>query len=184
VIALPNHTALKEWSTVVDALGRGEQVLLLRKGGIADASFGIEAERFYLYPTYFHQGETEARSIVEITHWCEVVQTWTTRDRDAVAQLEPFVAIPRDTLEARYRFRPDQALHIIAVRTFALPRPARIAFHDAYSGCLSWISIDDEIDVEGSRPVLSETELQEKIAQWSSSQSSSSSVPAALSRSS
>ena len=162
--ALPNHTALKEWSTVVDALGTGAQVLLLRKGGIADSSFVVEAERFYLYPTYFHQGETEPRANVTITHWCEVVQTWTTRDRDVLAQLEPFVAIPRETLEARYRFRPDQALHIIAVRTFALARPREIAYREAYGGCLSWISLDEPIDVDGSGPVLSEAELQEKVA--------------------
>ena len=30
------------------------------------------------------------------------------------ARLEPLVAFPRETLEARYRFRPDQALHVIA----------------------------------------------------------------------
>jgi len=45
---LANHTALKEWSTVIDALGRGDQVILIRKGGIADPSFGVEAVQFYL----------------------------------------------------------------------------------------------------------------------------------------
>ena len=62
---LPNHTALKEWSNVIESLGRGEQIILIRKGGIADPHFGIEADRFYLYPTYFHQGESEARPHVE-----------------------------------------------------------------------------------------------------------------------
>ena len=56
---LPNHTTLKEWSTVIDALSRGEQVILIRKGGIADPKFGVEADRFYLYPTYFHQQKSE-----------------------------------------------------------------------------------------------------------------------------
>ena len=160
---LPNHTTLKEWSTVIDALGRGDQTILLRKGGIADASFGVEAERFYLYPTYFHQGESEPRASVLITHWCEVVSTWTTRDHDVLDRIEPFVAIPRATLEARYRFRPDQALHVIAVRTFALAQPATVAFREVYGGCLSWISVDEEIDVDGSTPVLAEGELQAKI---------------------
>ena len=161
--ALPNHTALKEWSSVVDALGRGDQTILLRKGGIADASFVVEANRFYLYPTYFHQGESEPRASVAITHWCEVESVWTTQDHDALALMEPFVAIPRETLEARYRFRSDQALHLIAVRTYALARPAEIPFREAYGGCLSWISIEEEIDVEGSEAVLSDAELQSRI---------------------
>ena len=160
---LPNHTALKEWSNVVAALERGEQVILIRKGGIADPSFGIEAERFYLYPTYFHQGESEARPSVEITHWCEVVNTWTIRDLADLDALEPFVAIPRETLEARYRFRPDQALYVIAVRTWRLAEPVHVRYRDEYGGCRSWISVDEEIDVDGSTPVLDEHDLNAKI---------------------
>lgn len=161
---LPNHTALKEWSTVVDALGRGEQVILIRKGGIADSNFGVEAQKFYLYPTYFHQGENDHRPTIVITHWCEVVRTWSVRDVELVHRLAPFVSLPRETIDARYRFRPDQALHIIGVRTFALPAPVVIAFREDYAGCRSWLSVEDEIDVEGSTPVLSEAALRSRLA--------------------
>lgn len=160
---LPNHTALKEWSNVVAALGRGEQILLVRKGGLADPDFGVEAERFYLYPTYFHQGESEARPRVEITHWCEVVRTWSVTELDALRQLAPLVAVPWETLETRYRFRPDQALYVIAVRTWELARPAQVEFREIYGGCKSWISVDEEIDVAGSRPVLDDRELRAKL---------------------
>jgi len=160
---LPNHTALKEWSNVVGALGRGEQVLLIRKGGIADPGFGVEAERFYLYPTYFHQGESEARPSVTVTHWCEVVRTWPVKERAALERLEPLVALPRETLEARYNFRPDQALYVIAVRTWELAQPAQVEYREAYGGCRSWISVEEEIDVDGSRPVLEEPALQAKL---------------------
>lgn len=161
---LANHTALKEWSNVVAALGDGEQILLIRKGGIADPSFGVEAERFYLYPTYFHQGESESRPSVTITHWCEVVRTWRVGDVAALDRLASMVALPRETLDARYRFRPDQALYVIAVRTWRLAQPVEIRYHEAYGGCRSWISIDDEIDVDGSTPALPEETLQATIA--------------------
>lgn len=161
---LPNHTALKEWSNVVAALGRGEQVILLRKGGIADPSFGVEADRFYLYPTYFHQGESEHRPSVTVTHWCEVVDVKTVRDENALERLAPHVGLPRETVDARYRFRPDQALLVIAVRTWALPRPAEVRFREDYAGCRSWISLEEEIDVDGSTPVLDEAALRARIA--------------------
>ena len=160
---LPNHTALKEWANVIESLGRGEQVILIRKGGIADPHFGIEADRFYLYPTYFHQGEADPRERVTITHWVEVVRTWSVRQLELLERLQPFDDIPRETLEARYRFRPDQALYVIAVKTFALPRPVEIRYSELYGGCRSWISVDDEIDVDGSIPVLSDAELAAKI---------------------
>jgi hypothetical protein len=156
---LPNHTALKEWSTVIDALAAGEQVILIRKGGIADPTFGVEADRFYLYPTYFHQQKSEP-SDVTITHWCEVVRTWRVRE---IEPLAPLVVIPRETLEARYRFRPDQALHVIGVRVFALPERRTIVVKPEYIGCKSWVSIDDEIDVDGSEPALDEAALQAKL---------------------
>jgi hypothetical protein len=159
VRALANHTALKEWSNVIDALGRGEQIILIRKGGIADPGFGVDAERFYLYPTYFHQGESDARPSVTITHWCEVVKTWRVRDAAVLDRLASVVSIPRETLEKRYRFRADQALHVIAVRTWRLAASAEVAFKDDYAGCRSWISIDPEVDVADSVPALNEDEL-------------------------
>jgi hypothetical protein len=138
-------------------------MLLIRKGGIADPSFGVDDERFYLYPTYFHQGESEARPRVEITHWCEVVRTWTVTDRDMFDRLAPLVVLPQETLEARYRFRPDQAVYVLAVRTWELARPAQVQFRDDYGGCRSWISVEEEIDISGSVPVLNESELQAKV---------------------
>ncbi len=161
---LPNHTSLKEWSSVIHALDAGTQVVLIRKGGLADPGFGVEAERFYLYPTYFHQGESEARPRVTITHWCEVVRTWSVTDERHLSMLQPLVAMPHDTLETRYRFRPDQALHVIGVRVFRLAKPTDVAFRDAYGGCRSWISVDEEIDIDGSEPVLAPAELAAKIA--------------------
>lgn len=160
---LPNHTSLKEWSSVIEALGRGEQILLIRKGGIADPKFGVEAERFYLFPTYFHTGSGEPPDAVTITHWAEVVRTWRVRDLDRLYALEPFTVMDRQNLDIRYRFREDQALHVLAVRAWRLPRPATIAVTPEYGGCRSWVSVDDEIDVDGSVAVLNDDELQRKM---------------------
>ena len=49
--------ALKEWAITCEAIGRGEQILLLRKGGIHEDSkdFRVIHREFLLYPTYEHQ---------------------------------------------------------------------------------------------------------------------------------
>jgi len=161
---LPNHTALKEWSSVIDALGDGRQVILIRKGGIADPKFGVEADRFYMYPTYYHQPVAgEEPKTVTITHWCEVVRTWRIRDLDLLYRLEPCVVMSREALETRYRFRPDQSLHVIGVRTFALPAAVTIGVTPAYIGCRSWVSVDDEISIDGSRQVVAAEDLNERL---------------------
>src|SRR5580693_4548259 len=51
------RAAFKEWAIVVDALGHGDQILILRKGGISEGrgGFTMEQSRFLLFPTLFHQ---------------------------------------------------------------------------------------------------------------------------------
>ena len=55
--------ALKEWAVLVEAIGRGEQLLLVRKGGIADPGEGFQLKHreFFLYPTWEHQAEEYLR---------------------------------------------------------------------------------------------------------------------------
>src|SRR5881275_3248366 len=77
---IPNHAALKEWASVIDALGGGAQIVLIRKGGLADRSFGVEAQRFYLFPTNYHDAGGAEPSHVRITHWAEAVKTWQIAD--------------------------------------------------------------------------------------------------------
>ena len=56
-------TALKEWATVVEALGRGEQLVLIRKGGLIEPGSGFElaANTFVFYPTFEHQAVSYLR---------------------------------------------------------------------------------------------------------------------------
>jgi hypothetical protein len=160
---LPNHTALKEWASVIEALGRGEQIVLIRKGGIADPHFGLEADRFYLFPTNFHEGRDEPAESVPITHWASAIRTWKVRDLDTLHRLEPFVLFDRATLDTRFRFRSDQAINVIAVRVFRLPKAVAIQARSEYDGCRSWISIEEEIETDGSTPVLPDADLRARI---------------------
>ncbi len=178
---VPNHTALKEWSTVIDALGRGEQIVLIRKGGIADPKFGVEADRFYLYPTFFHQAEGAEPAEVTIGHWGEVVKTWRINELELLYRLEPHVVMPRETLDARYRFRPDQALYVIAVRTFALADSVTIPVKKDYLGCRSWVSVDEEIDIDGSAAAMPDSQLSGRIAEIDALLTSSSAATVSLS---
>lgn len=177
---LANHTALKEWASVISALRAGDQVILVRKGGIADPAFGVEAERFYLFPTYLHQKEKQFRQdflhhfkrtdqggsepeTVEIDSWCEVVRVWRVSDLELLRRLGDAVIFTAETFEERFRFRPDQAVHVIGVRTFRLPSAADVRSGALHAGCRSWISVDEEIDVTGSSPVLEEPILEKKL---------------------
>lgn len=174
---IPNHTALKEWAAVIRALLAGDQIVLLRKGGIADASFGIEAQRFYLFPTNFHQGENQFKpefahhargdspsdtSTIEIHGWAEVVSAQRCSDLERLMRLDPFVVFTHDTIRQRYRFRVDQSVQVMVVRAWRLPQPVAIENRESYAGCRSWLSVDDAIDITGSISALSDGEFRER----------------------
>jgi hypothetical protein len=178
---LPNHTALKEWAAVIHALAAGDQILLLRKGGIHERAFEIESSRFYLLPTYLHQKEKQFKPamrrhfdatdrgnvnppVLPVDTWCEVVGEWSLRDLDRLLALDPYLIFTSETIQERYRFREDQAVHVVAVRAWRLPQIHDVLAKDEYAGCRSWVSIDEEIDVEGSTAALPARVFNEKLA--------------------
>src|SRR4051794_31618838 len=54
----------KEWALVCEALGRGEQTVILRKGGIAEGrdGFVFRHREFFLFPTFFHEQVERVRT--------------------------------------------------------------------------------------------------------------------------
>src|SRR5436190_23693429 len=55
--------AFKEWTLICDALGRGDQSLIIRKGGIAEGRDGFRFKHadFLLFPTLFHEQVAKVR---------------------------------------------------------------------------------------------------------------------------
>src|SRR5205823_8851132 len=53
----------KEWAMVCEALGRGRQSIILRKGGIAEGrdGFSFKHNEFLLFPTWFHEQPQKVR---------------------------------------------------------------------------------------------------------------------------
>jgi len=91
------------------------------------------------------------------------VKTWQIRDAAMLPRLEALTILDTDAIETRYRFRPDQAINVIAVRAYRLANPADIVMKPDYSGCRSWVSIDEEIEIDGSIAALSEETLDAQI---------------------
>ena len=68
--------ALKEWAVAVKSLGRGEQVIILRKGGIhrEDRDFRLVHPLFLLYPTYEHQKAELIKPEVALCAWMQTLE--------------------------------------------------------------------------------------------------------------
>jgi hypothetical protein len=177
--------AFKEWAIVVDALGRGEQILLLRKGGIHEGPGGFRPEhrRFILFPTCYHQQRERvvataqaqfdemhklptSAKMVRLEFGAEVVEA---RRLETLAQAKALRGqhIWRDeVIEQRFDSGKQKAIYALAVRVFRLAAPVELSMDPAYGGCKSWITLERDIATDGAVPVLNDAGFEKKIAEF------------------
>src|SRR5262249_31319307 len=141
--------ALKEWESVRTALREGRQSLLLRKGGIHEpgGTFRVEYERFWIYPTFVHQGDERPGTEVVLDTLAEVVAVHYV---DAVATVERLAGLhawSAEAVEKRFRYRAP-GLFVLTVRIFTAQAHA-VTETPAYAGCKSWVELDAPLVVRG-----------------------------------
>jgi hypothetical protein len=172
--------ALKEWAIAVEALERGETIVLLRKGGIRErgGKFTIDRDRVLLYPTYEHQKPEllkpeYARKVtpvesgwhpetVRIGSWAQITDILPASDRAAVSALLPYHIWTDRLTEDRLKWKPQQPLYVLLLRVFRLAQVRQIPYREAYGGCRSWIELTDAIAIADSSPVLTEAEYRSR----------------------
>jgi hypothetical protein len=169
--------AFKEWAVVVRALLEGEQVIVLRKGGIREEGrkFSVPHDRFWLYPTYEHQDASLVKpayqwslaaetatapppGVVRVPGWAEVAAIRRTFEPSALADLDGSHIWTTDYATTRLRWKRREALWVIALRAYRLDEPFSVPYDESYGGCSSWLTWKGEVrEPEGGRPALSDT---------------------------
>jgi hypothetical protein len=153
--------AFKEWASVVLALEQGKQDLIFRKGGIAEdgRGFAVDHDRFYLFPTYFHQQRAGIRdthaSLFEhamqarppdgrlvITSWVHVKRTFLiARETDLEPLAGRHIYAPQ-VLVGRLHGRHGTTLHALEVLVHRLDAPLDLPLLERYGGCRSWVDLE------------------------------------------
>ena len=169
--------AFKEWTLICDALGRGAQSIILRKGGIAEgrAGFRFQHEEFLLFPTLFHEqvnrlklpAETplpaaRADGQIEIRYRVRVEWTRDLADLSVVQRLAPFHLWRDEIIDERFRYDEKEGLSLAFVRVLKLD-PA-FAFPDAprFGGCRSWVEVPNPPPETAFESVLSDAEHRQR----------------------
>ncbi len=176
------RAAFKEWSSVVDALGSGEQILILRKGGIHEGrgGFAVSHSRFFLFPTQFHQQRDKviesARErfdrnkaklsnpdSVTLTYWAELVRSTPISSLEVAQRLRPFHVWEDAVIRERFEWNGTATIHALLLRVYTLSTPISLPNLPEYAGCKSWIELARDIALEGSTPVLTDFAFQKKM---------------------
>ena len=167
------NIALKEWSVTIDALAAGDQIFLLRKGGIRETNrhFEIADRRFLLYPTHFHEAhrmlkpqfrhdshvsETVTDASVKITAWAEVHDVLEIDDAERLGALADAHIWTDEFVAKRIDWKPRHPASLILLKTYALLEPAKVPIEAHHKGCKSWVDIEPTIEIGGSTPALTD----------------------------
>jgi hypothetical protein len=168
----------KEWALVCDALGRGEQTVLLRKGGIAEGrdGFGFRHGEFFLFPTFFHEQLVKVRKTgleipaaregeIEIRYFAKLEAQRHLTLWEQAAALEPFHILEESVVRERFEYK-GSGLHIALVRVFRLEPGWRFPDRPAYGGCRSWVNLPEYPPNTCLEPVLSDREQEERLKKF------------------
>jgi len=150
-------TAFKEWAVVCEALGSGQQSIIIRKGGIAEGrqGFAFRHEEFFLFPTFFHEQLAKTtlppetlipeptEEELEIRFAAAVEWTQLVTDLDLLARLRDFHVLQHSEIEARFHYDEPQGVHVAFVRIYRLEPALRLKNEKKYGGCRSWLDLPE-----------------------------------------
>jgi hypothetical protein len=157
--------AFKEWFVVCEALGRGVQDVIIRKGGIHEGRGGFEFthDQFYLFPTLFHKQsamvtsvarewmpETEKKvwdlgEIVSVKYRCTIESSELITDWNEVLGLSDRHVYAEELLRERFDWEGKGmnagCINVAYVKTEVLAEPLEVAYSKSHGGCRSWVEI-------------------------------------------
>lgn len=173
--------AFKEWHVIVEALGSGGQLVILRKGGIAEKHGGFSAgpERFWLFPTRFHAqrektkpaasrwfspSDTLKADTVGLRFFADVARHAFLKDWEAVAALDPHHLWTEAAVREKFDWSRPAGLHVFVVRVHRLHQPFSLPVTPEMGGCKSWIELPLSFSERPSSPVLDDAAFARRVA--------------------
>jgi hypothetical protein len=173
--------AFKEWQVIVEALAAGEQIILLRKGGIAEDQSVFDpahATRFWLFPTQFHAQREKTkpaaarwfakdprpadRSSITLRYFADIVRhrfldTW-----DDVVALDSFHCWTETAIREKFDWSHPPGLHAFVVRVYRANTPVTLPLAQAMAGCKTWIDVPAPFPAD-STPVIDSSAFAQRL---------------------
>ena len=155
--------AFKEWQVVAQAMVRGEQTVILRKGGISEGRTGFQwlHDRFFLFPSLFHEqinrvkpnpngSERTLENVAQVDGritfdvYIEALSTGLITDWEEVRRLDPFHIWSEATIRERFEWGDKPGISYAVVQPYLLKEPLFLEDCDSFGGCRSWLTLPSE----------------------------------------
>ena len=174
--------ALKEWAVTVEAMAQGDQVLLLRKGGIHEdgKDFRVIHREFLFYPTYLHQKkellqlayQPALSKVLEQPHdddhvtfsyWAKAEEVLEIDEQEKMNDLAPHYIWTAAYAQSRLHWKPMLPLSVLLLRVYRLEQPVTVPYLPEYGGCTSWVEVLSDVNLGQIKPVLNDAEFQRRV---------------------
>ncbi|MBA2270446.1 MAG: DUF1802 family protein [Chthoniobacterales bacterium] len=169
----------KEWALVCEALGRGEQSIILRKGGVAEgqAGFAFKHREFFLFPTFFHEQVEKVRTSgaqlpkqqegqVEIRYFAKLEASHVVTSWEAAAALEPWHILQAEVVRERFAYDDAPGIDVAFVRVFRLQPSWTLPDERRFGGCRSWVNLPSAPPFVHEESVLGDEENARRLADF------------------
>jgi len=174
-------TALKEWAVVIRAMAEMGQIMLFRKGGIVEKNnrFDVSTPEFFFYPTYLHQDadllapdyqgwiaqseqDKPGLNQVKLQYYGRVEKVLEAKGIDRLRELANTTIWTPEYIEKTWSWAPEKPAYVMLIRVYELEKPYVIQEKSEYSGCISWINLEEALAVGNPMPVLSDKVFNQK----------------------
>ncbi len=179
--------AFKEWTVITDALLRGEQIVIFRKGGLREGPGGFQLEHaeFLFFPTLFHQQResvvpaAQARydalvpnfppsRVLRVEGFARVIAWQRLESVEAASRLRGQHVWRDDVIAGRFDWGRSKEIHVLAVRVYRLPAAVELPLRPSYGGCKSWVELEEDISLTGAQPALDDAAFSGKLGRFQS----------------
>jgi len=167
----------KEWKSVCDTLERGDQTIILRKGGIAEGREGFlwQHPEFFLFPTAHHDHQDQLKNDatihdssfakredgqIEIRLRAQIIWSADLDNLEAASKLDSFHIWKTKVIEQRFDFSESKGIRLALLRVYRLNLPWLLKDNPAFGGCRSWLELPDPGPEQlQTKPVLSDADF-------------------------
>ncbi len=169
-----SKTALKEWAPTINALGNGDQMIIVREIDLLKNSHPAHRE-FFFYPDLPDRNpehlrpefqkhlrkaidEDDTPGLVFLNLWGEITSIFSLEDAKALDALSPHHIWGKEYVQERI---PKKAL-VALVRVYHLIQPQALPVMDEYTDCKTWVELVEDIPLGEIRPILAQQEYDKR----------------------
>lgn len=182
-----NNKALKEWATIVEALGEGAQTLLIRQKGRfivkTEKGFKTAHNEFFLYPTYNFSKARQAKekfqskfqdlferalsskpikNIINIKYYAQVVEILEIDDLDQVHKLSDYYIWTASHVEDYYKNSRENKLYALILKIYKLKEIKKL-HSSKLKGAMTYVNLPIDIYTKNCTPVLEEKDFDDAV---------------------